>query len=316
MRMLSFKKEERDLAWLQEMLQFAIQLEFATIPPYLTAMWSVKATAASPAPHIILSVVLQEMLHMATACNLLTSIGGSPRIADSGTVPAFPGPLPGGVHPGLEVALRPLSQELLADTLMPIEEPDPGPVKFSLGQTYPTIGSFYNAIQDCIRALPPDIFTGQRQLSLTRAGFRLKSVHSQAEALEGLEMIKDQGEGNEGTPFYGPDPADLAHYFLFGQLYHGRALVQVAGASCWDYDGEPIDFPAPSEIYPMAPVPPGGYPEGAAFDAAFSEMLRELQGAWDTGGQEMTNGLSGQAGVANNSSSRSLVRAACSCCTQ
>ncbi len=32
---------QHDLAWLQEALQAAIQLELATLPPYLCAMWSI-----------------------------------------------------------------------------------------------------------------------------------------------------------------------------------------------------------------------------------------------------------------------------------
>ena len=35
--MLAYPEEERDINWLKIMVQHAVQLEFATIPPYLTA---------------------------------------------------------------------------------------------------------------------------------------------------------------------------------------------------------------------------------------------------------------------------------------
>src|SRR5262245_41189128 len=38
---------DHDLPWLKEALQAAVQLEFATIPPYLCAMWSVKDTGSA-----------------------------------------------------------------------------------------------------------------------------------------------------------------------------------------------------------------------------------------------------------------------------
>ena len=59
--------EEHYLAWLQESLQAAVELEFATLPPYLSGAWSIKnrsAPANAVAYNLILSVALEEMLHM------------------------------------------------------------------------------------------------------------------------------------------------------------------------------------------------------------------------------------------------------------
>jgi len=280
--MLTVPQEKRDVQWLKTMAQFAVQLEFATIPPYLTAMWSVKDTSSSPAPNILLSIVLQEMLHMGIACNLLTSLGETPAIADPRAVPRYPGHLPGGVHPMLCVALAPLSKDLIANTFMIIEEPETGPVRFALGQTYPTIGAFYTAIQDCIRTLPAGVFTGARQLVLTRTGFSLGAITTPAEAIAALELVKEQGEGTTGSPLYGPNADDMAHYWLFGEVYYEKALVQVTPGN-WQYSGDDIPFPAPDEIYPMAPIPSGGYSQSQPFDQAFTRMLFQLQKAWEFG---------------------------------
>src|SRR5262245_10440365 len=108
-----------DLDWLRRSLQAAIELEFATIPPYLTAYWSIK-DRRNPAAASIREVCLEEMLHLAICCNLLTAIGGSPALNTPAVVPSYPGPLPGGVHPGLVVRLEGLSKEV-AKSFMEVE---------------------------------------------------------------------------------------------------------------------------------------------------------------------------------------------------
>ncbi|QJW93565.1 ferritin-like domain-containing protein [Frigoriglobus tundricola] len=280
--MLARPDEDRDEQWLVTMLRFAVQLEFATIPPYLTAYWSVKDTTTSPAPNILLLIVLQEMLHMGLVCNILNSLGQPPVIAHPSVVPTYPGHLPGRVHPTLWVALRPLSKDVVGDTFMVIEEPHAGSVRYAFGQTFPTIGAFYTAIEDCIRKQPGLVFSGQKQLVLTRPDFPLPAIATAA-ALSALDLIKQQGEGADGGPLYGPSPADLAHYFLFGQIYYEKALVQVA-PNDWQYTGDAVPFPRADEIYPMAPVPPAGYADSLPFDRKFTQMLFQLQKAWELGG--------------------------------
>ena len=281
--MLKCAEKDRDLTWLSDMLQFAVQLEFATIPPYLAAYWSVKPTSSSVVQNMILSVALQEMLHMGLVCNIMTSLGTTPKIADAAVVPQYPGHLPGRVHPTLWVELRPLSRELIADTFMVIEEPENGPIRYSQGQTYPTIGAFYSAIQESLRKLPDHAFSGDRQVVLNRPDFALGAVATRDDALNAIETIKEQGEGESGSPLYGPGASDMAHYYLFGQIFYERTLVEVAPGD-WQYTGDEITFPTADEIYPMAPVPAGGYPEGDRFDREYTRMLAQLQDAWEQGG--------------------------------
>ena len=97
-----------NLKWLKNPLQAAVQLEMATIPPYLCAMWSIK-DPADPV-RAIRDIVLEEMSHMGTACNVLTAIGGTPRLNTADVVPTYPGPLPGGVHTDLIVSLSGLAR--------------------------------------------------------------------------------------------------------------------------------------------------------------------------------------------------------------
>ena len=108
---------------LQAALQVAIELEHSTIPPYLTAYYSIKPGANAEVAQLIYSVVIEEMFHMSQVCNLMIAIGGRPRIGHPRFVPRFPGPLPGGLRSGLTVRLRRCSIEQVRDVFMSIEEP-------------------------------------------------------------------------------------------------------------------------------------------------------------------------------------------------
>jgi hypothetical protein len=84
---------------LRTALQNAIALEHSTIPPYLTALLTLSGTTDSVtyAQSEITEVILEEMVHMSLACNILNAIGGHPMIADARLVPTYPRPLPMGV---------------------------------------------------------------------------------------------------------------------------------------------------------------------------------------------------------------------------
>lgn len=280
--LLATPNSDRDVAWLRRMLQFAIELEFHTIPPYLVAMWSIK-DPSSPASLFLFSIVLQEMLHMGIASNLLNAIGGHACIDAPHVVPKYPTCLPGGVHPGLVIQLQAISKPLIETVFMEIEKPENGPIAFFRGQTYPTIGAFYTAIATAFSKLCPSTVTGERQIVLTRPDFRLDAIRTVPDALAAIELIKEQGEGTESSPLYGPSPDDKAHYYLFGELYHEKALVELSPGH-WSYSGDSRPFPLQHDIYPMAPIPAAGYPECRAFNEKYSEMLHELQLAWQFGG--------------------------------
>ena len=65
---------------LREHLQWAIELEHATIPAYLCALYSIKSGSNLEAVELISSVVIEEMLHLTLAANLLNAVGGEPRL--------------------------------------------------------------------------------------------------------------------------------------------------------------------------------------------------------------------------------------------
>lgn len=111
-------------AELDLLLRSALALEHATIPPYLCAMFSLKDGKNREVERIIRSVVMQEMLHLALIGNIMNSIGTTPRFDDPALVPVYPGRLPGGVMPDLEVSLGACSIERVRQVFMGIELPE------------------------------------------------------------------------------------------------------------------------------------------------------------------------------------------------
>ena len=108
---------------LQDTLQLAMLVEQATIPPYLAALMSIRPDCNREIAALIRGVVLEEMQHLVQVANVLNAVGGVPRIGRPGTVPVYPGKLPGPVLPDLQVTLRRLSLEQVRDVFMAIEQP-------------------------------------------------------------------------------------------------------------------------------------------------------------------------------------------------
>src|SRR5277367_4613490 len=168
---------------LRRALQKAIELEHATIPPYLYALYSLKPGTNLEIAGVIKSIVLQEMLHMSLDCNILNAIGGSPEIDAPCFVPKYPGPLPGGVESDLTVTLAPFSKQQVKDVFMVIEEPE-DPLKFPVRnfaamppEKQETIGQFYGKIIEQIEYLTDSIFTGDPKKQLTNGFKPLQKIH-------------------------------------------------------------------------------------------------------------------------------------------
>jgi hypothetical protein len=106
---------------LQYYLKVAMQLEHATIPPYLIALYSIKPDTNLDATNIFRTVVVEEMLHLTLAANLLNAIGGHPDLSYQGFVPRYPTHLPDG-ETDFEVNRAAFSLESL-ETFLKIERP-------------------------------------------------------------------------------------------------------------------------------------------------------------------------------------------------
>ena len=75
-------------------LQWALEIEHATIPPYLCALYSIKPGYNREAVEAIASVFIEEMLHMTLAANVLNAIGGAPVLDTPDFIARYPTALP------------------------------------------------------------------------------------------------------------------------------------------------------------------------------------------------------------------------------
>lgn len=279
---------DRDMDWLMEALQAAVELEFFTLPPYLTAMWSIK-DETHYAAQTIREVVYEEMQHMALACNMLVAVGGTPRINRSLSIPQYPRPLPGGVKPDLIVELSGLSAETLK-TFMLVEEPKEI-LQFEEGfegfrETFPRIGAFYEAVQETFDQLQPPLCV-DRQIAGPLAPL---IIANQKDVKTAIDLIRRQGEGSGVSPA-DESPQDLAHFYRFQEIEKLKKLEYNVVTKKYRW-GKAFSFP---DVYPVASVPAGGYryEEVAVavgeplqqFDNAYTNMLDELQLAWERDGQ-------------------------------
>ncbi|MCF0069490.1 ferritin-like protein [Dyadobacter sp. CY261] len=243
---------------LYPLLQKAIELEHSTIPPYLTAMFSLKPGTNLVQRQIIHSIVIEEMLHMTIAANILNALGGTPDINNSQFVPEYPGPLPMGIGNGLIVGLEKYSQGVVKNVFMEIEEPENAIVFKSLDikklPTFSTIGQFYQAIQQKIDELAPNDLPGHKDYQVTSAFFpaqELFPIYTKQHAIDAINIIIEQGEGTSTSPLDQQD--ELAHYYRFEELYKGKRLLKDPSApKGYSFSGPDIPF-TPDDVYPLFP---------------------------------------------------------------
>jgi hypothetical protein len=238
-------------------LQSAIKLEHSTIPPYLTAMFSLRPSVNPQIAEQIRNIVIEEMLHMTIAANILIAIGGCPAINLRDFVPDYPGPLPMNIG-DLQVGIEAFSIGLVKGTFMDIEEPEhPIPVRVPAeamaAEEYATIGAFYDAIKEQIRLLGPSIFvqTSAPPQVVNADWFssdRLFTITGVDLACRAIDVIKLEGEGTSESPF--ERPGDPAHYYRFGEIAAGRRIVKTT--SGFAYAGKPILFD-PAGVWPLRP---------------------------------------------------------------
>jgi CDGSH-type Zn-finger protein len=227
-----------NLESLRTHLQWAIQLEHATLAPYLSALYSIKEGTNVESIQVIKSVFLEEMLHMALAANILNAVGGTPKFDYDGFIPTFPTPLPHG-DGSFMVNIGKFSAEGVTSFLN-IERPAETDAE-PLEENYHSIGPFYSAIivglKSCCKALGEDVaFSGDPAWQLTAettfyggAG-HLIEVTDLASALAAMDEIVEQGEGMDHASIFDgdanmfhPEREEVGHYFRFREILEGRS---------------------------------------------------------------------------------------------
>ncbi|MBP2276053.1 ferritin-like domain-containing protein [Sphingomonas sp. PL20] len=299
-------KEPDSVADVQALVQGAIDIEFSTLPPYLYASLTILPDTNAPAKSRLQSVILQEMIHMCLACNIMNAIGGTVVI----TPPHYPGSLPHDVGGSLIVHLYPFSEAAMAQGMAieaPLEPIDPRILRATPGDKQVTIGEYYERLKAALAALPDSAWTPDRN-QIDDAQFfqgQIFAVNTCADACDAIDQIVSEGEGTPKTPKNQGSPLDfqnmLAHYYRFWEMQRNQVLEKDISAEQNDSgykwggplgvdwsaaypaiaDPETYDFSAESEAVQIAQ---------AKCNAAYSAMVRALSAAF--------GGAVGQLGVA------------------
>jgi hypothetical protein len=294
---------------LEDLLQAAVELEMSTVPPYLCALYSLQPQVNDEARLVIRSVVVEEMLHMVLAANVLNAIGGRPRLSGADHVPRYPHELPSGVV----LHLLPFSAAAI-EAFLKVENPDydyhaldrahpllsgrPSEHHVSRAATLvsskpTTIGGFYAEIiaglKESAAAIgEQELFCGEPGRQVTReyyyaGGGAPIEVTDLESACRALAEIVEQGEGDM-TSMY-DDSDDLAHFYRFLQLKHDRGYLRSDGPDNPTGPAMGVDF---SAVYPMLTNPRGAdYTDPSlravsdAANRAWSELLMQIDAAFD-----------------------------------
>jgi hypothetical protein len=87
---LPAEAQVENIAQLHKLLRRALLVEHSTIPPYLTALYSIKEGTNIESVNIIRGVLVEEMLHMILAANVLNAVGGEPVVNEPRFIPSYP----------------------------------------------------------------------------------------------------------------------------------------------------------------------------------------------------------------------------------
>lgn len=225
------------------LLTEAAELEHEILCCYLFAAFSMKDDASEGVTaeqltyieqwrDLLRGIIVQEMIHFATACNLLTAIGGQPHLRRPN--------LPTGSRaypPRFKLRLMAFSPEAI-DQFVSLEQPEEvweasqrGEYRstalsldrmsdiFSSERNYSTVGELYRGIQDGFRYLtqklgPSELFIGPSEAQVAQTYFQLPGlipVYDLPSALEAINVIVEQGEGASAD-------AEDTHYKRFLQI--------------------------------------------------------------------------------------------------
>ena len=298
-----------DLPSLRRHLQWAVELEHSTIPPYLTALYSLHDGKNDEARHVLLSIAIEEMLHMTLAANILNAVGGAPHLDQPSFMPSYPSYLPHS-NKAFQVGIGKFSKEAV-EVFLKIEKPvdhDGLPED----ENYETIGQFYEAIEVGLKELcakhgEAHVFTGNVSRQIGPEAFHYDGggtvivVTDLATALQAMEEIVEQGEGmDHGSIWDGDknmfhhDRHEVSHYFRFLEVLEGRYYKRgdtpqsgPSGRPC-DVDWEAVynirpnvknsDFPHGSEIHTKL----------VDFNRSYCDLLRIMHRAFNGDPKQMS----------------------------
>lgn len=278
---------------LRRAAQLAVQVEFTTIPPYLTAMYSIK-DLSSLAYQTLRGVAMEEMFHLNQAANILVALGGQPRLTGE-YAPRYPTYLP-HANPKTTpfIGLFRASPAVFMNVFCGIESPAPHSAP-PAGDNYDTISQLYASLRTGVEDYPGNPFvadpadgTQRTDIYLGKFGGQVIKVVNKKSFEHALTAIVEQGEGvvREFSPlvpeerygaynFYGPrtdgtygpilgTPLEMSHFAKFRKV----AL---------DTANFPPTLPITSNPIASDFTNPDAVKAARCFDKCYSVMLQALE---------------------------------------
>ena len=219
------------MAYVHKILQETIEVEHSTIPLYLTSLFSI-VNSSNFAGATLHSVVIEEMLHMTTACNMLNAMGGAPAIDSPVFIPVYPLRLP---MINVTADIRRFDAASVANFML-IE---------STTALSKSIAACYEYVLSIVQKLSeeygePAVFTGNYSYQVQASAMgptglqTAGKIGNLSEARVALLGVSDQGGGcpvpgeeqlwpGVSNISAGPLGGNLSHYARFAQVAAGRA---------------------------------------------------------------------------------------------
>lgn len=247
---------------LVKFLRVATQLELATIPLYLTSLYSIKPDRKdeNDTYNYVFSIAVEEMLHLGLVSNILVGLGESAQLyVDPTTDPCSPFPVFGDSSfmphrdPPLLLETGTLTYDRVQDIFMEVEVPESNnltafnaptakeaKIECDINYEYSSIGQLYNTIKAGVKDsyfsgdAAGQIPTSQSAYSAPRVSYfvpptseadsgKFQSVTDAATASIAMDTIIDQGEGASGE-WADPDQKELAHYYKFQKIVDDQMI--------------------------------------------------------------------------------------------
>ncbi len=309
--------ESKATPWTKELVQqhaqTAVAVELFTLPFYFTVLTSIK-DRTDPIYKTILSVCMEEMLHMELASNLCLALDTRPNfrapqygvpltIIDPST--GKPVPIlepydpatehgPGHCHHLINAKLDHLDKNTL-DTMLNIETPgefEGGHENLSPNYPYSTIGELYDALYAGILQVGADQFewnTEKQQKFWLGENFPQK-ISNLEQAKQAIDTIREQGEGKAMQPV--PQPPFHASQFPIPKQYRlENELEDPDNLNLYSHFGRFISIQNRVEKFCFPEVydgftKPSNLEQTQALEALqhnFAFLLKLLNEIWDTG---------------------------------
>ena len=295
---------QQKLAHLHKLLQQALELELFTIPPYLTALYSIKDGVRGrnvDSAKIILSVVLEEMFHATLVANMMNAVRATPLVSpelSGGKLRKcyYPSGMP-HIQKDIRVSLSRFSKDAVLSfiSIEAPEQPQEWQPSIASGQIH-SIGHLYQIVLEHLIGLANDL--GEKKLfsgnpahqvgpeKYYAAHGRVAPIKGLADAMAAISEVSQQGEGRvhvtnlTGDELLFRQSKEVAHYYRFKEIYGEREYDRDNDLAAPTGPRLIVDWSAVYNIRPERNVgsssPAGLNHLLKAFETAYAELMRVI----------------------------------------